>query len=518
MKSKTEGAASKVDGCAVIEIGSDSIKMGVFEGAKGELRCLDRLSCPASLGHEVFTTGHISFLSLSELTLILEKYKKACLDFGIVDIYLISTTVMREADNRDFVEDRVLTANGLAVHVLADSEEKSIIYHDLIRRMEAYPEPIPKAIIAYVGSGSIGIACMSSGHITRSYNIPLGALKLHDILGAIRKEMSDYHLVVEEYLHSVFKKIELDDCDCIVFTGTEIERIASLCQAQIKGGLPHISMRSMKNLYKEIRSKTAENIAINLGIDEVEANTLSTALSIFYELLSFAGKPGKILAPSIDIESITASHALIPAVSSSYDSHVRESSLIAARLTAVKYGCNRQHSEAVSKMTCLFFDKLKKVHGLPQKYRHILELAAVLHSCGQYVNIKQRTKCSFDLIKNMEIYGMTSEELLQVAIVSGYNEFSAPDQWDPNFRALDGKEKIVTAKLVAMFRLANALDKSQKAKISIDKIKVEDDILSIRAGSSQNAFLEQWAFEECAEFFTEIFGIRPQLTIKSPLI
>ncbi|MEG1427082.1 MAG: hypothetical protein RSC76_05275 [Oscillospiraceae bacterium] len=118
----------------------------------------------------------------------------------------------------------------------------------------------------------------------------------------------------------------------------------------------------------------------------------------------------------------------------------------------------------------------------------------------------------------MDIYGMTQEDIRLIAFVSGYNEFNVPDSDDMNYRILSDTERIAVAKLVAMFRLANALDKSQKNKISLQKIQIKEDVLTISVTASENILLEQWAFQECADFFREIFGIKPELSVKTTLI
>lgn len=506
------------NGCSVIEIGSYHVSMGIFQYVKGELKTLDQLFYPVTLGHEIFNDGRVSFSSLYELSAILQRFKAASEGFGIDNIHVVSTTVMREAGNSNLIADRILTQNKLLVRTLSDSEEKSLIYSDLLRRIGALPNKISNAVIAYVGSGSIGLAFFDGAHITRSYNIPLGSLKLRDILGSLRKGMSDYYVVVEEYLNSIFSGIEFGSCDCLILSGTEIEKIAEVCGAEQKNGLPYISVSSLKNFYKSIRSVTTENICTRLNIDEGRAAMFSTAMSIYYGMLGFVGKNAKIIAPSVKIEQVIANQAMVPAIHADYRKHVKESSLQAARILAAKFDCVREHSEAVRTIVCELFDKLKRLHGLDESYRNILEVAAILHSCGRYVNVKQRTRCSFDIIKNLDIYGMTAEEIRLVAFIAGYNEFNVPDGEDMNYRELSGQDRVLTAKLVALFRLANALDKSQKSKIQIDKIRIEEDVLVIRANASESAFLEQWAFDECAGFFREIYGIRPQLTIKTQLL
>ena len=53
---------------AVIEIGSNNVRMRVSQWTKGNVVTLDRLEYPVGLGHDVFSSGDISFDSLRELS------------------------------------------------------------------------------------------------------------------------------------------------------------------------------------------------------------------------------------------------------------------------------------------------------------------------------------------------------------------------------------------------------------------------------------------------------------------
>ena len=68
---------------AVIEIGSNNVRMRVAQWAKGQLAILDRLEYPVSLGHDVFTNGTISFDSLRELSSVLSKFSSALQSYNI---------------------------------------------------------------------------------------------------------------------------------------------------------------------------------------------------------------------------------------------------------------------------------------------------------------------------------------------------------------------------------------------------------------------------------------------------
>lgn len=226
----------------------------------------------------------------------------------------------------------------------------------------------------------------------------------------------------------------------------------------------------------------------------------------------------KIICPDVDICDAITRHMLIPGAEKDYEAQIQTSALVSARRLAAKYNCHGTHAAAVSGFASALFDKLKKVHGLSEDKKLILELASILHSCGQYINVRTHTQCSFDLIRNFDIFGLTRGQLLLTAFVSGYNEFAVPSTSDYNYYNISEKKRLEIAKLVAIFRLANALDKSKRQKLRLNKVKITDDKLEIKADASDNALLEKWAFEECAGFFKEVFGLSPELHIRSNLL
>ena len=124
---------------AVIEIGSNNVRMRVAQWAKGQMAILDRLEYPVSLGHDVFTNGNISFDSLRELSSVLSKFSSALQSYNIDKPKAISCTALREAKNRALVVDQLKVRNGLEVTVLEDSQEKAYIYKEVIQRLEGTP-------------------------------------------------------------------------------------------------------------------------------------------------------------------------------------------------------------------------------------------------------------------------------------------------------------------------------------------------------------------------------------------
>ena len=117
---------------AVIDIGSNLLKMRICQLRKGEIVTLDRLQYPLNLGHEVFTGGKISFESLRELSSILHGYSDIMAEYGVDQYKVVATTALREAKNRAYVLDQLKIQNDMTVEVLEDSQEKTLIYSEIL--------------------------------------------------------------------------------------------------------------------------------------------------------------------------------------------------------------------------------------------------------------------------------------------------------------------------------------------------------------------------------------------------
>ena len=68
--------------------------------------------------------------------------------------------------------------------------------------------------------------------------------------------------------------------------------------------------------------------------------------------------------------------------------------------------------------------------------------------------------------------------------------------------------------LTAILRLANSMDRSHRGKLADCRMAVRDNELIITTGYQGNMALETASFEQKADFFEEIFGVRPVLKQK----
>ncbi len=88
----------------------------------------------------------------------------------------------------------------------------------------------------------------------------------------------------------------------------------------------------------------------------------------------------------------------------------------------------------------------------------------------------------------------------------------------PDYRELHGEtgdgEYMTIAKLVAILKVANAMDRSHKQKASAYNIVIKDKQLVITIDTLYDLALERGLFDDKAEFFLRVYGITPVLKQK----
>lgn len=507
---------------AVIDISSNLLKMKICQLKKGEIEMVDRLEYPIRLGNEVFHGGKISFECLWEMSSILHGYAEAMQQYGVTQYKMVATTALREAKNRDYITDQLKIQNNAAVQILEDDQEKTLIYSEILNSIQAMDDlPPGSTLISFIGTGSIGISIFNGTDMVFSQNIAIGPLKLYNMLSGIQESTGDFGTVAEEYLDLVIGHIPLPDTEKkipnLVLTGNEIEMIARICGIAPAQNRYLIPSELIERLFQEVRTMPPAAIGPKYGLAESSAEILYPALVIYVRLIRLTHAP-RVVSPKVELWDALMRQLLIPKSKSDYEKHVVTNAVSCAQRIADQYRCPKAHSDTVRRFSCRIFDKTKSLHGLDFKKRLILELAAILHDCGHYINSKDYLRSTFDLVKNIDIYGLTDEDMLMVAYLCRYDENLVPRENDADFSALDRTNRLTISKLVAIFRLANSLDKSQMQKLGDIRVKLEKDRLVISGRSDDNLYLEKWAFGLCSPFFQEVFGIHPVFAVKSEML
>ena len=169
-----------------------------------------------------------------------------------------------------------------------------------------------------------------------------------------------------------------------------------------------------------------------------------------------------------------------------------------------------KRSKTLSLIALQIFDSMKRIHGMGDRERLLVRLCAILHDCGKYISMQNLSECSYNIIKSTEIIGLSAREREIIANVVRFNhsDFIYYEE-DGADSSLSQKDYMIVTKLTAILRLANGLDRSHKKKFTDVRIRLREGQLMITVSAKKDITLEKGLFGRRADFFEEIFSVRP---------
>ena len=149
--------------------------------------------------------------------------------------------------------------------------------------------------------------------------------------------------------------------------------------------------------------------------------------------------------------------------------------------------------------------------ALEWSIRLLRRLAAILHDCGKYISMINIGEASYDIIMATEMIGLSHMEREIVANVVRFNHsnFVYYGQAQDRPQGLDKESYLTVAKLTAILRLANSLDRSHKQKFKNVKAQLRDKELIITIETDEDIALEKALFASKTAYFERIFSIKP---------
>lgn len=152
---------------------------------------------------------------------------------------------------------------------------------------------------------------------------------------------------------------------------------------------------------------------------------------------------------------------------------------------------------------------MKSLHHLKARDRLLLQIAAILHDSGGFIDTHQHYLHSDYVLRQSEILGLSTEEIQIIAAVSRYHSARTPVSELAHFRQLGASKRLAIAKLAAILRLADSLDDAHQQTVERISVSVRPTQVIITAFSDDDLALVHWAFSRKAEFFTDVFGLQP---------
>lgn len=508
---------------SAIDIGSYSLKMRIVEVDEvGNCKLLDRVTKPAALGRDTFSTGKVSYETVEHICEILTGFQQLKQEYGSRHYRALATSAIREADNQEYLIDQIRLKTGMKVEVINNAQERYLTYKAIRENLPDHQHIREEGVmVVEVGSGSIEMTIYHQGRMQLTHNIKLGHLRLREVLADLEKRSLDFPRLLEEYIESHLDAIDYIHQEYtighLVVLGSEMKAINRLCNgSEASDASNTISSQSLEALFAEVQEKPADYLAETYQISIDLASILLPSLMVMKKFFQMT-EAKQYYTPLVSLSDGIVSDFIDQRFQTQRLKEFNDDIQHQATNLLKKYHGDENHARDVEEKSILFFDALKRTHGMKDREKFLLQLACKLHDIGKFVNLNQHYDHSYTLIKASPILSLSQEELEIVANVSKYHSSRAPQKNHDSYLRLKGKDRVTTAKLVAILRLADAMDRSHRQKIDEVKVRHKEKEMIITGSAEVDTLLEEWTFEIKSEFFQEVFGIKPSLKIKRRL-
>lgn len=491
-----------------LHIGAGSVSMMVAERlADGTLTPVDFLEQPAPVARDIFRHGSVSLATAERVVSIIKGYQKSLVELGL-DPHGITraaaTNILSEARNHETVMNRIRIACGLRVSTIDDGEMTRLIYLKTRRRLRHLPAMRKDStLVVHVGPGNTRALLFQNGRITRYTSYRMGTHRTREAVESSHVEGPALLRLIREHASGNLAQLRFDYSDVtidgLVIIGYELQSVAA--SLTDPGGV--CPLKKLRQFTAEASRMSDVELVKRFHLDYQTAEALLPALEINLAVAETL----KLESPHIPDSNYEQGllHDLL--VSRELSGSFTEDVLRSARILAERYQSDPGHCEHVSNLCARFFDELADLHHLTPHDALLLKVAAILHEVGTYVSPRAHHKHSEYIILNSEVFGLDRMDVTIVALVARYHRHSVPVLDHPGYAALGTDDRIRVAKLAALLRVADALERTHAQRVSQIEIRRDHGKLHIRLPGLADAAVERLAMASKADLFEQVFGL-----------
>jgi exopolyphosphatase / guanosine-5'-triphosphate,3'-diphosphate pyrophosphatase len=482
---------------AAIDVGTNAVRLEIAQSlASGTRKTLYQERDAIRPGEGVFRTGRISPKVTERLVATMRRYAALCRRYH-ARTRAVATSALRDAKNRADVVSAVHAAAGLKLEVISGPEEARLICAGVLEGRASH-QP---ALCIDIGGGSTEVISGLGERPRNLWSLALGTVRVTELFELHGRTAPRQLKLVRAYA---------------------AETLAQSLPSEVPG---HVEVALGSS--GAIKALVA---FASRGRKQASLRELTRAVDALAAMSS--AERGKHIDPS-RADVIVGGGAVLEAVMRhlqldavrSVDAGLRQGVLIdlirrqqgrgsPASLSAGALRLGRRlrfdesHAQQVRRIALVLFDELRKLHGLPESQRPLLEAAALLHDIGKSVSDSQHHKHSYYLLSHSSIPGLADREREIVARVARYHDRSPPSKEHPGMRGLSPLECRAVRKLATLLRVADSLDCSHHQTVVGLSAKTARGAVTLELSTRSAADLELWDSAHEALLFKRVFGKR----------
>ncbi len=420
-----DAAAKRLSRVGVIDIGSNSVRMVVFDGAARSPAYFYNEKIMCALGAGLSQTGRLSPEGRARAIAAIHRFAALAKGMGIPPLTAVATAAVREAsDGKDFRAE-VLRKTGLKIWIIDGKEEARLSAQGVLLGW-----PGSYGLVCDIGGSSMELADLAEGRVGRRVTSALGPLKLREMKGG-RKAVKAY---VRETMTKLHKEMGGMTGMRLFLVGGSWRAIARVDME--RRGYPltvlheyRMSSRQISNTAEYIRKSDLQDLRSRCNISDSRMSLVPLASVVLKEIMR-TFKPKDVAISSYGIrEGMLYEH--MPRELRERDPLIEACRFVEAKDARLP-GFGR-----------VLYDFVKPLFPRTNWQRkRIIKAACLLHDVSWRAHPDYRAEVTFDNATRANLGGLKHYErvFLGLALMNRYTSKTAKSRFTPLFEMLDERQ------------------------------------------------------------------------------
>lgn len=409
----------------------------------------------------------------------LERMAEVATSFGAVDLSVVATSAVREAENRADFLNPARDVLGVDVEVISGFEEARLIHLGVLQALAVFDR---RLVLVDIGGGSTELLVGKGHTVLEARSMKLGAIRLTERFFSNNTASTDAIAECRHYVRGalapVARELAGHQPEIAIGSSGTISTVANMIAAkrgerirQLNG--TSFSRAELEEVVEMLEHSTTAERRKTPGLDEKRVDIILGGLILLSEIFA-----------ALDIEEMTVSdYALregvlldrFGATTVAGLERLRDLRRSNVERLAEQLDPDPEHAHHTANLAAQLFDRTHRLHSLEPLDRELLWSAAVVHNVGLFISHSSHHKHSYYVIRNSEqLTGFTQHEIELIAVIARYHRKSHPSEKHAEFAALNDADKRRVRLLAGMLRLAIGLDRRHARVVTSVRVFVED--------------------------------------------
>jgi exopolyphosphatase/guanosine-5'-triphosphate,3'-diphosphate pyrophosphatase len=284
---------------AVIDVGTNSVKLTVGSVARGSVRTAHTARVPARLGAGLARSGRIHEAAVVRAAAAVRRLVADARAHDAREVVVVGTHAFRAAKNGSHAARAIARAAGVDVGVLTGTQEAGYAFASARARLRDAAQRY--LIVADVGGGSAQVVFGHGPNALAAHSLPLGAVVLTErFLRHDPVEPAEYRRMNESIDHALASlfarrpRLPTDGFDLVV-SGGAATTAAAMLGVWSGAAATRLPLRRLKQLEADCLAATIAQRRRFPGMQPDRADILPAGLAVLLALARHAQRPSVVI-------------------------------------------------------------------------------------------------------------------------------------------------------------------------------------------------------------------------------